>query len=1176
VHGAEQLSESKTRDGEARNGGLANGPSKRRLRVLLERLGVRPETASGASYHGFISYSHAADGKLAPAIQKGLQRFAKPWYRVRALHIFRDDASLAANPGLWESITQALDASEHLILLASPQAAGSGWVAKEAAYWREHKSVDTILIALTEGELIWQAAGAREPGGARGSDDTRPSNADSGGSSSGHLRSALPATLDGAFDEEPRFIDLRWAHNATDLSLSHPQWREAIAELAAPLHGKPKDEIASEEVRQHHRAMKIVRIVAAALLTLLVAAVVAGLIAYSQYRSAQARALAAEATAALSSNPEQSLSLALQSTQLNATATGVQALRSALVQAPQRMAIDSGAGAGVQAAWSPDSDQIAITGANDRLQLWDSRSGRVQHVVSIPGSSRIVQLSYSDDGRWLVAVTKLGSVYLWNVATLAAVNTARLNAAVGAANMHRLAGGPFLTAVWAKFGGDGLIVYGLDLSRAIVFDPTTGAIRDLLRLPGDANGVDAVVPSPDESRVFLAYETTKGPVFGASSIVNLKTGTAVALSPLTDMSGHEACWFADSGGFVTWDPTEAQDLNLRWWNGTTGKEVGGFPTPDTITAGACSPSTTELWAATGERGGRVLVHQVTGSGVITLDLFGHSGLITAIASSADGNYMATGSDDGTARIWDTRTGALLRTLNDGNAVTNVRFSPDGGLALTTDQQGIVRIWDSGVGEPLVRLTLPPAGRTYPLGFADQGRVVYGLSGTPHTGSSFHVSLHNGSVVRWDSATGALLRPIPLPGELQLPRPAAGVECNKQGLSLEDCELPPPDSIAVPVGSGDWGLVGVAVNSAGSEVVYANSAGVELRGLNRQRAQLALPQPVTGISFGADKVIAMTDRAVYVWTPLSSSALLRLPQPSPTMDAEVTPDGRRLVTADLDGTVTVWSTSGTQPTAVFHVTRAFAGQVTQVSGGLLKTGASPPVPLRVAISPDGETVAAGTSWQTVFLWDVASRKLIATRFVSAPTNVGAGAAGAATAGGFNGPWSIGQLTFSSDGSTLLATTFPFHGAGDSRAAATTDVISSLGAVLASWAGAEIDGAIDPGVAPDPRGDALTAGVLGVAPGSTDGSNAVYEVANGERLLNLETAALTSSGDYFSWASAPQPWAPNGTDVLAGTGAIYACAACGSLAQLQQAAKTRLKWLAPLSAANDKPPSGNPYR
>src|SRR4051812_25203685 len=63
------------------------------------------------TYAAFISYSRAADGRLAPALQRGLQRFAKPWYRLRALRVFRDDASLSANPDLWGSIRDALDRS---------------------------------------------------------------------------------------------------------------------------------------------------------------------------------------------------------------------------------------------------------------------------------------------------------------------------------------------------------------------------------------------------------------------------------------------------------------------------------------------------------------------------------------------------------------------------------------------------------------------------------------------------------------------------------------------------------------------------------------------------------------------------------------------------------------------------------------------------------------------------------------------------------------------------------------------------------------------------------------------------------------------------------------------------------------------------------------------------------
>jgi hypothetical protein len=64
------------------------------------------------TYKAFISYSHAADGQLAPAIQSALQSFAKPWYKLRAIVVFRDKTTLAMTPKLWPSIQAALDESE--------------------------------------------------------------------------------------------------------------------------------------------------------------------------------------------------------------------------------------------------------------------------------------------------------------------------------------------------------------------------------------------------------------------------------------------------------------------------------------------------------------------------------------------------------------------------------------------------------------------------------------------------------------------------------------------------------------------------------------------------------------------------------------------------------------------------------------------------------------------------------------------------------------------------------------------------------------------------------------------------------------------------------------------------------------------------------------------------------
>ena len=140
-----------------------------------------------ALYDAFISYSHSKDKPIAAALQAVVQRLGKPWYRRRAVRVFRDDTSLSATPHLWPSIEQALGQSRFLILLASPEAAASPWVSKEIAYWLEHKSVETLLVALTDGSLAWDNAA---------------------GDFVWSAATPLPPVLKGRLGTEPKWVDV--------------------------------------------------------------------------------------------------------------------------------------------------------------------------------------------------------------------------------------------------------------------------------------------------------------------------------------------------------------------------------------------------------------------------------------------------------------------------------------------------------------------------------------------------------------------------------------------------------------------------------------------------------------------------------------------------------------------------------------------------------------------------------------------------------------------------------------------------------------------------------------------------------------------------------------------------------------------------------------------------------
>ena len=247
------------------------------------------------SYDGFISYSHAADGQLAPALQRGLQRLAKPWNSRRALRIFRDETGLSTNPHLWSAIVDALDQSEWFVVLASPEAAGSEWVNKEITHWVATKSIGHILPVVTDGTWQWDAGLG---------DFTEAST-------------AVPQALRGVLADEPRHLDLRWARDETDLDLRNSRFRSAVADLAAPMHGVAKDELEGEDVRQHRRARRLAHAGVGALAALVLLAAGLGALALASRNqaidttnTARAQALSSESQNELSTDPEVSVLLA--------------------------------------------------------------------------------------------------------------------------------------------------------------------------------------------------------------------------------------------------------------------------------------------------------------------------------------------------------------------------------------------------------------------------------------------------------------------------------------------------------------------------------------------------------------------------------------------------------------------------------------------------------------------------------------------------------------------------------------------------------------------------------------------------------------------------------------------------------------------------------------------------
>jgi len=254
----------------------------------------------------FISYSHDGDERIAVAVRHALGRFAKPWWRRRALDVFLDQSVLSANPGMWSSISTALDESDWLILLASPESARSEWVNREVGHWLEHKGIERLIVAVTAGRCHWD----EQLGGFDPDSD------------------AVPDALRGVHLEEPRHVDLSWARHEERLDLDNARFREDVAELASPVRNMSKEDLSGIDLDEHRRTRRSVGIAAVVFAVLFAVSAVAGLIAVRQTRLARASTtdssferIESQSSDVLASNPSLGLLLAVAANRLRDNAT---------------------------------------------------------------------------------------------------------------------------------------------------------------------------------------------------------------------------------------------------------------------------------------------------------------------------------------------------------------------------------------------------------------------------------------------------------------------------------------------------------------------------------------------------------------------------------------------------------------------------------------------------------------------------------------------------------------------------------------------------------------------------------------------------------------------------------------------------------------------------------------
>jgi len=344
--------------------------------------------------------------------------------------------------------------------------------------------------------------------------------------------------------------------------------------------------------------------------------------------------------------------------------------------------------------FSHDGGRLASAGGDGTVRVWHLGGERPPAVFD-SHTSELTSVVFGPDGRSIVTGGSDGVLRLWDV-------TARTEPFVLRGHAGAVAG--------VRFSPDGtrLVSAGADGTMRL-WDPAGGAV---LALPAGHRGpaMDTAV-TPDETTVVSGGYDGTVRVWRTGSDESptvLQGGQAVVLRVAVSADGRRAAALAEDWVIRVWDTGSGRLLLTKPSNPNA---LGVALSPDGLLVSGSGPEgSVHLWR----------VDEPTQPMVLR----GHQHSVRRTAFSPDGGRLVSASDDGTLRIWDTRTGAQQRVLGAGEdrIMWSVEFSRDGTGIVAGAQDGTVLLWAANASGPPVVLR-GHEGMVWDVAYSPDGRWV---------------------------------------------------------------------------------------------------------------------------------------------------------------------------------------------------------------------------------------------------------------------------------------------------------------------------------------------------------------------------------------------------------------------------------------------------------------------
>jgi WD40 repeat protein len=238
---------------------------------------------------------------------------------------------------------------------------------------------------------------------------------------------------------------------------------------------------------------------------------------------------------------------------------------------------------------------------------------------------------------------------------------------------------------------------------------TINPLRELRRLARHENDIAGVTVSRDKRLLATAGSDGAVLIFDAHTYVLLRR----ILHHPTNESPVRAAF--DGGGKTL--VTGGSDGLVRLWDVASGKMTGELRDTGYISGLAVNPRRLEVAASVG----KVAAIWETGAQPRRRLQLEEDSPIHVLEFDGTGTRLLSGTNDGTATLWDAETGRRLFTLQHAGRVSAAAFSRDDGVVATGGSDRTVRVWDVSRGTEIGRVSRE--FRVDGVAFVDDGRLI---------------------------------------------------------------------------------------------------------------------------------------------------------------------------------------------------------------------------------------------------------------------------------------------------------------------------------------------------------------------------------------------------------------------------------------------------------------------